>query len=150
MKSIVLALVAVLSLATARAQVDPASWKFTAKKISDKVYEVQMVATLKSGWHLYSQTQPKNAIAYPTKVGFTNNPLIMRAGNVKEVGKMEKFHDASTNSTAYQYANTVTFVQKVTLKTAAKTALSGTVEYQTCDDKQCLPPKKVPFNVPLG
>ncbi|WP_300597054.1 protein-disulfide reductase DsbD domain-containing protein [Niabella sp.] len=150
MKSIVLGLLAVLSLATARAQDDPASWKFTAKKISEKVYEVQMTATLRSGWHLYSQTQPKDAIAYPTKVGFANNPLIVRTGNVKEVGKMEKFHDASTNSTAHQYANTVTFIQKVTLKAAAKTALSGTVEYQTCDDKQCKPPKKIPFNVPLG
>ncbi|WP_083927767.1 protein-disulfide reductase DsbD domain-containing protein [Niabella aurantiaca] len=150
MKRILLGLLTVLAFGSVKAQADPASWKFSAKKISAKVYEVKMVATLKSGWHLYSQTQPKGAIAYPTKVDFTNNPLIVRAGNVKELGKMEKFHDATTNSTAHQYANTVTFVQKVTLKAPAKTSLSGTVEYQTCDDKQCLPPKKVPFNVPLG
>ncbi|MBZ4188261.1 protein-disulfide reductase DsbD domain-containing protein [Niabella beijingensis] len=150
MKYVLIGLLSVLAFGTVKAQGDPASWKFSAKKISEKVYDVQMVATLKSGWHLYSQTQPKGAIAYPTKVDFTNNPLLIRTGNVKELGKMEKFHDATTNSTAHQYGNTVTFVQRVTLKAPAKTALSGTVEYQTCDDKKCLPPKKVPFNVPLG
>ncbi|SDD09442.1 protein-disulfide reductase DsbD domain-containing protein [Niabella drilacis] len=150
MKRILLGVLAIWAFGTAMAQTDPASWKFSAKKISEKVYEVQMVATLKGGWHLYSQTQPKDAIAYPTKVDFTNNPLIVRTGGVKEVGKMEKFHDASTKSTTHQYSNTVTFVQRVTLKAAAKTSVSGTVEYQTCDDKKCLPPKTLPFNIPLG
>ncbi|MGJ7033640.1 protein-disulfide reductase DsbD domain-containing protein [Niabella hirudinis] len=150
MKHILVGLLCVMAFGSTMAQVDPASWKFSAKKISNKVYEVQMVATLKSGWHLYSQTQPKDAIAYPTKVGFANNPLIVRTGSVKELGKMEKFHDATTKSTTHQYANTVTFVQRVTLKAAAKTSVSGTVEYQTCDDKKCLPPKTIPFNVPLG
>jgi len=150
MKRILLGILSVLAFGGVMAQTDPASWKFSAKKISEKVYEVQMVATLKSGWHLYSQTQPRDAIASPTRVDFTNNPLIVRTGNVKEVGKMEKFHDASTKSTAHQYSNTVTFVQKVTLKASAKTAVSGTVEYQTCNDEKCLPPKKIPFNVPLG
>ncbi|ANH83651.1 hypothetical protein A8C56_02155 [Niabella ginsenosidivorans] len=140
---------AVLTVAAARAQ-DPASWKFSSKKVGDKVYEVHMVATLQNGWHLYSQQQPKEAIAYPTKFDFTKNPLVVRTGSVKEMGKMQKVHDAATNSTAYQYGNTVTFVQKVTLKANAKTSLSGTVEYQTCDDKKCLPPKKVPFHIPLG
>lgn len=150
MKSILLGLLAIVMVNSASAQLDPASWKFSAKKVGDKVYEVQMVASLKSGWHVYSQNQPKGAIAYPTKFDFTANPLVVRSGSVKEVGKLEKAYDATTKSTAHQFGNTVTFVQKVTLKANAKTALSGTVEYQTCDDKQCLPPKKVKFNVPLS
>ncbi|HEX7757100.1 MAG TPA: protein-disulfide reductase DsbD domain-containing protein [Niabella sp.] len=150
MKNVLFGLLAVLAVVTVQAQADPASWKFSSKKVGDKAYEVQMVATLQSGWHLYSQQQPQGAIAYPTKIDFTNNPLVVRTGSVKEVGKMQKAHDATTNSTAYQYGNTVTFVQKITLKANAKTALSGTVEYQTCDDKKCLPPKKIVFNIPLG
>ncbi|HNU88619.1 MAG TPA: protein-disulfide reductase DsbD family protein [Ferruginibacter sp.] len=50
---------------------------------------------------------------------------------------------------ANQYSNEVDFVQKVKLKTAAKTNISGSVEYQTCDDKKCLPSKKVTFNLAL-
>ena len=42
---------------------NPVSWAFTSKKISDKVYEIHMIATIQPGWHLYSQNQPKDAIA---------------------------------------------------------------------------------------
>lgn len=134
----------------ATAQVDPVSWKFTTKQISPKVYEVHMIATLKPGWHIYSQTQPKDAIALPTEFSFTKNPLMNFDGKVKEVGKVEKFYDKTIKASANQYSKTVSFVQKVTLKAAVKTTLAGTVEYQTCDDVKCLPPKKVPFKVSIG
>ncbi|HMR85799.1 MAG TPA: protein-disulfide reductase DsbD family protein, partial [Niabella sp.] len=107
-------------------------------------------AVMQSGWHLYSQTQPSDAINIPTQFVFAANPLVTLTGKVAEVGKMEKFRDATVGASANQYSKTVTFVQKVTLKAAAKTNISGTVTYQTCDDKQCLPPKKVPFKVDLG
>ncbi len=143
----------VFALGTAffsQAQLNPVSWKFSSKKISDKVYEVHITATMDNGWHLYSQTQPKDAIAMPTAFVFNKNPLATPSGALKEVGKMEKFHDASLGVSANQYSKTVNFVQKVTLKAAVKTNISGTVTYQTCDDKQCLPPKKVPFKIDLG
>ncbi len=133
-----------------QAQTDPVSWKFSAKKISEKVYDVYMTANLKPGWHIYSQTQAKDAIALPTEFSFTANPLMSFAGKVKEVGKMEKFYDNTLKASANQYSKTVSFVQRVTLKAAVKTNLAGVVEYQTCDDKKCLPPKKVPFKVPVG
>lgn len=150
MKKLVFLLAAVLIVAAAQAQLNPVSWKFTSKKISAKVYEIHMTAVMDNGWHLYSQTQPANAISIPTKFSFTGNPLVKLEGAVKEVGKMEKFHDATLDASANQYSKTVNFVQKITLKAAAKTNISGTVTYQTCDDKQCLPPKKVPFKVDLG
>jgi len=40
-------------------------------------------------------------------------------------------------------------VQVVKLKAKAKTNIAGVVEFQTCDDKKCLPPKKVNFNIPI-
>lgn len=150
MKKILFFLAAVLVVGAVQAQLNPVSWKFTSKKISDKVYEIHMTAVMDNGWHLYSQTQPKNAISMPTKFSFTGNPLVKLEGAIKEVGKMEKFHDATIDASANQYSKTVNFVQKVSLKAAAKTNISGTVTYQTCDDKQCLPPKKVPFKIDLG
>ncbi|MEE6187152.1 hypothetical protein PIECOFPK_00280 [Mycovorax composti] len=150
MKNILLAIVAVFTLTATYAQLKPVSWKFSSKKISDKEYEIHMTATIKNGWHLYSQTQPKGAIAIPTKFVFVNNPLVVLKGNVAEVGKLEKYQDPILKVTANQYSNSVTFVQKVTLKAPAKTNVSGNVTFQTCDDKQCLPPEKVSFNVSLG
>ncbi len=149
MKKITILLAAVLMTAVLHAQLNPVTWTFTAKKIADKTYEVHVKATIESNWHLYSQTQPEDAIAEPTVISFTSNPLLSLEGKIKEDGKMEKFHDAKLDLSANQYASSVDFVQVVKLKSNAKTSLNGTVRFQTCDDKKCLPPKTVNFSVPL-
>lgn len=131
------------------AQPNPVKWTFSAKKIADKQFEVEMKAVILPGWHLYSQQQPEDAIAIPTEFVLNQNPLLSLKGKIKEVGKMERYKDATLGVSANQYAGQVSFVQIVELKAKVKTALSGTVEYQTCDDEKCLPPKKVPFTIPL-
>jgi DsbC/DsbD-like thiol-disulfide interchange protein len=127
----------------------PVSWSFNSKKLSDKTFEVHLTADIQSGWHLYSQDQPSDAIAIPTSVTINNNPLLKLDGKVKEVGKMEKFTDKNLGVSAHQYSNKVDFVQVVKLKSTAKTNVSGSVEFQTCDDKKCLPPKTVNFSIAL-
>jgi hypothetical protein len=143
-----LILVMILTLAV-KAQLNPISWTFTAKKLSDKAYELHITALIQSGWHLYSQTQPDDAIAEPTLVSFNKNPLLTLEGKIKEEGKLEKFHDAKLDISANQYSAKVNFVQVVKLKAKAKTRLSGSVRFQTCNDEKCLPPKTVTFNVTL-
>jgi len=132
-----------------RAQ-SPVSWAFTAKKLADKKYEVHITATVQSGWHLYSQVQPADAVINPTSIVFNSNPLLATEGKIKETGKVEKFHDEKLGISANQYAGTVDFVQVIKLKAKAKTNLAGVVEFQTCDDKKCLPPKKVNFSIPIN
>jgi hypothetical protein len=83
-----LALVFSVTLA-ANAQLNPVTWSFTATKVSDKTYEIHMKATMQTTWHLYSQTQPADAIAIPTTFTINANPLFTKEGKIKEVGKME-------------------------------------------------------------
>jgi hypothetical protein len=141
--------VIILAALTSQAQLNPVSWTFSTKKIADKTYEIHMTATMQNKWHLYSQTQPDDAIAIPTTFTINPNPLFSLEGKIKEVGKMEKFHDAKLDLSANQYSNTVNFVQVVKLKANVKTNFSGNVEFQTCDDEKCLPPKTVNFNVAI-
>jgi hypothetical protein len=131
-----------------RAQ-SPVSWSFNSKKVSEKTYEVHLIANIQSGWHLYSQDQPSDAIAIPTSVTINNNPLLKLDGKVKEVGNLEKFQDKNLGISAHQYSNKVDFVQVVKVKSTAKTNVSGSVEFQTCNDKKCLPPKTVNFDIAL-
>jgi hypothetical protein len=128
---------------------NPVQWSFTSKKISDKVFEVHLTANIQSGWHLYSQEQPADAISIPTEIVFNSNPLISIDGKPKELGKMEKFKDQRLGISANQYKDQVDFVQKLRLKLNAKTNITGSVQYQVCDDKKCLPPKTLSFNVVL-
>ena len=128
---------------------NPVTWSFTSKKLTDDSYEIRMTATIEKKWHLFSQTQPDDAVASPTAFTITSNPLIELVGKVKEVGKLEKFHDKELDISAYQYSDKVEFVQTIKLKGKVKTSFNGSVEYQTCDDKKCLPPKTVNFKVAL-
>jgi aspartate-semialdehyde dehydrogenase len=150
MKKLFAILVLVGAAGIANAQIlKPVLWSFTSKKIADKTYEIHLSATIQSGWHLYSQTQPADAINNPTEIHFNNNPLITLDGKTKETGKMEVYTDKRLGISANQYANSVEFVQKVKLKANAKTNISGSVEFQTCDDKKCLPPQTLSFNLQL-
>jgi thiol:disulfide interchange protein DsbD len=128
---------------------NPVSWSFNSKKISDNVYEIQMTATIQQGWHLYSQAQPKDAIAQPTSFVFNKNPLLEFDGKVKEAGNLEKFKDKELDISANQYSRKVVFTQKVKLKGKAKTNVTGKLTYQTCDDVKCLPPKTVNLSIAL-
>jgi ABC-type phosphate/phosphonate transport system substrate-binding protein len=136
-------------LSTNAQMLNPVQWSYTAKKIADKTYEVHLTATIQNTWHLYSQTQPADAINQPTEILFKKNPLIVLNGKIKEVGKMELFKDEKLKISANQYAEKVDFVQKVKLKSNTKTNLVGSLEYQTCDNKKCLPPKKIDFTIAL-
>jgi len=150
MKKIIFGLLLMTTAGIVHAQVlNPVQWSFTSKKTGDKTYELHLTANIQSGWHLYSQTQPANAINIPTEILFNINPLVSMDGKVKEAGKMEVYKDTRLGISANQYKDQVDFVQKVKLKVNTKTNISGTVEYQTCDDKKCLPPAKMPFNLAL-
>ncbi len=148
MKKIAFFVLTLLAGSFAFAQ-SPVSWSFTSKKINDKSYEVHLIATLESGWHLYSQNQPADAIAIPTSFNFSKNPLLDFNGKVKEVGKLEKYKDEKLGIAANQYSQKVDFVQLIKIKGSAKTNITGKLEYQTCDDKKCLPPKTINFSVAL-
>lgn len=128
---------------------NPVSWSFSSKKISDNVYELQIVGTIQQGWHVYSQNQPKDAIAQPTTFVFNKNPLLQFDGNVKEIGNLEKFKDKELDISANQYSNKVTFIQRVKLRGKAKTNITGKLTYQTCNDEKCLPAKTINLSITL-
>ena len=133
---------------------DPVHFDYSIKKINDTKVEVHLTATMDEGWHIYSQTQPQEAIAEPTKIIFNKNPLLIISGKPKEIGTIQKYEDKQAGIVQYQYSF-VEFVQQVTLKSNSKadpshtlrTNISGTITYQACTDQMCLPPKTVSFSI---
>jgi Disulphide bond corrector protein DsbC len=144
-----LLLVLLLAPAGIMAQVkNPVKWNYSAKKLSTGKYELHMTATVEKGWHLYSQNTPEGG-PVPTSFTFTKNPLVTMDGKVKEVGKLETHFEKLFDVDVKQYSDKVDFVQTVTVKGNVKTNMAGKVEYMLCNDKECLPPKKVDFSIPL-
>lgn len=127
---------------------NPVKWTYSSKKIADKTYEIHITALVDDHWHIYSQDAGEGPV--PTSFAFTKNPLLTLQGKVSEVGKLEKSFDKNFNSELKFYEKQVDFVQKVKVKTAASTVVKGTVTFMVCNDRQCLPPKDIPFSVKLG
>jgi len=127
----------------------PVKWSYTATKLAAGLFEVHLTASIQSGWHVYAQQQPNDAIALPTSIHFTKNPLLLMQGNLKEIGEKEEFKDADLGISAFQYEQKVDFVQQVKLKIKGKTNLSGSITYQACTNEKCLPPATTNFSINL-
>ena len=127
----------------------PVTWTYSTKKISDKVYEVHLKANIQSGWYLYAQEQSEDFLGNPTSVKFNKHPLILLSGKTTEVGKLEKSKDPVLEIESGYYSDKVDFVQKITLRSNAKTTVSGSIEFQTCTNEKCLPPATVSFSVAI-
>lgn len=142
-------LVSLFTLGIAFAQIEnPVKWSYTAKKISDKEYDVYITASIDTKWHLYAQDAGEGP--EPTTINFTKNPLVTNVGKTKEQGKLEKEYDNNFNSVLKFYSTKVSFVQRVKLKANVATVIKGSVSFMVCNDKKCLPPKSIPFSVNVG
>ena len=135
-----------LAMAQSNKQV---SWAYSTKKVADKTYEVHMTATVGGDYHIYSQ-HPGGDGPIPTTFKFTKNPLIVPAGQVKEVGKVVRKLESAWGYKVLYYEKTVDFVLTVKTKSNVKTSLTGTVEFMVCNEHECLPPSDVDFKVNIG
>lgn len=133
----------------AGAQIEnPVKWTFKSKKINAQTWQIQIIASIESGWHLYAQEAGEGPV--PTTFKFKNNPLVTTSGKVKEVGKLRKSFDRNFNSELKYYENQVSFVQTVSIVGKAATDVKGIVEFMVCNDHECLPPKQVDFKIEVG
>ena len=133
MKKISILFLSLFAVLVVSAQIEnPVKWSYTAKKVSDKVYDVYVTATLDPQWHIYAQDAGEGP--EPTTLSFLKNPLVTVDGKTREVGQLEKQFDKNFNSTLKFYSNTVSFVQRVKTKSAVATVLKGAVNYMVCND----------------
>lgn len=144
--TLVLSLLFFTSLGAFAQLEDPISWSYVAKKTSPTEATVYIKATLEEKWHLYSQaTKPGG----PTKTTFTFTPskdytLVGKTIEPKPIAKFEKVF----NMNVLYFEDEVVFQQKIKLNKGT-TVVKGKVEFGVCDDKSCLPPTEVTFNVPV-
>jgi hypothetical protein len=149
MKRSFLVIFILVSIGSLNAQIlNPVKWAFSAKKIADKTFEIHITALVDDTWHIYSQDAGEGPV--PTSFKFAANPLLVLQGKVKEIGKLEKSYDPNFKSELKYYEQKVDFVQKIKSRSSATTVIKGTVSFMVCNDRQCLPPKDIPFSIKVG
>ena len=142
-----LALTAALMLTLgAFAQIEnPVKWSYAAKRTSATEATVFIKAAIEPGWHIYSQHikddgPTKTVFTYPTSKDYT---LVGKTVEPKAVVKFDKQFKMNIGF----FENEVVFQQKVKLKSAKATTVKGQLEFGVCNDRKCLPPDEVAFNV---
>lgn len=146
MKFAALALITVVTL-YASAQ-KPVRWKFSAKRIADKTYEIHLTARIEQPWHLYSAKTPAEGPT-PARIEFSPNPIITLSGKIREEGKLISTNEKLFGVNVNYYEDAVDFIQVVKIKSNGKTSVTGYIQYMVANATQSLPLTTQSFNIAL-
>lgn len=149
MKKLSVLLLAVLVTAYGFSQ-PKVAWSYVATKVKEKTYELRIIATIPSGWFIYSQKQPEESVSAPVSITITKSPLLKIPDTpFQEDGKLIRKRYPTLGYTANTYQDTVAFIKEITLKADVKTNVEGIVHFQACNDQICLPPEEFKFSISL-
>jgi hypothetical protein len=147
MKKLILLFTVIIFSLSAHSQIlKPVTWSYAAKKISKTEAVVYMKATIDQGWHIYSQNL-KDGGPVKTTFTFPAAKTYTLIGKTIEPKAITRYEDTFQMNVSF-FEKSVVFQQKVKLK-GTSAIVKGTVEFMTCDDKQCQPPEEISFSIPV-
>lgn len=119
---------------------EPVKWEAEVEKISDTEYNLVFKANIDKGWYIYSQNrQEEDGFAPETFFEFRNQDKnYKRIGSTSEPSVAPIF-DEIFEENVVKFKNQAIFKQKIALLNADFNQVEVFVEYQTCDNKKCIP-----------
>ena len=135
------------SLSSNAKMLEPVKWSFKIKMTGENTAELQCIATIDQGWHLYSQHLPADG-PLPTEFKFDKTPGVEYIGGVVEPLGREEYDEMFKLKIKF-FDKSAVFSQKVKLNNAKPVVIKGELSYQTCDDVSCVPgDAEFSFNLP--
>jgi thiol:disulfide interchange protein DsbD len=126
------------------------TWAFGQEKIqwdfslnSSRCIEAK--AQIETGWHIYSIHLEPEAGPVPTQITLEKNKAVNLTDPWMEVGQMIEHFDPNFGATVHYFEKEYTLIAPVFVK--KPTTVKGELTYMLCDDKRCLPPKTIPFEI---
>jgi Disulphide bond corrector protein DsbC len=145
MKKIFFTFLSAFIIHTSFAQIlNPVKFNYSTVIKGNHQYEIHIKASVEPRWHIYSIYNPDGG-AQATALIFSNAKIV---GKAKEKGKIKTVFEKEFKVNQKFFEQNVDFVQTVKVDPGTK-KVSGTIEYMVCNDKQCLPPKTVAFDITL-
>ena len=140
LKGVLLVLAALLGLfAPAAAQIrQPVKWEVSSKKVKKNVYEITATGSIRTGWHIYD-LQDYDGGPNPT-VFTVSGEAIEADGAAKITSKIDREFDDVFGMEIGTCEGPVTIVQKVKALQEGPCDVNVHIEWQACNDGNCLPP----------
>ncbi|MEX2369522.1 MAG: cytochrome c biogenesis protein CcdA [Bacteroidales bacterium] len=137
----------IISIVALAQPIDPVNWDFKAEQKDANEFELVFKASIDPPWHLYSAYVPENG-PIPTTPSFDKTGDFVLSANLIEVTKPKVKYDEGFQMDVGTISGSAEFRQTVIL-TGASATITGSVEYQVCDDVNCLPPAYEEFSFEL-
>ena len=125
---------------------NPVKWSFKSEKISSKNYNLVFEATIDTDWHLYGLNIPENG-PIATSIIFTDTTGFKITGKPVSVINPEIKFDPVFGFDLELYSNKAIFKQQIEKISKEDLIVKGYVEFMSCDDQRCLPPKEAEFEL---
>ena len=139
MKRITLLTSVILALAySLSAQVvDPVKWKNSSKLLEGDTASITFEAKIDMNWHLYSQYFEEGG-PVRTTFYFDESEKFELIGLPSESPEPEEVMDEVFNMKVKYFSHQATFEQKIRLLTEESFTITGSIEYQVCQDDKCV------------
>ena len=127
------------------------TWVFSQEKIHwsfDYVAfpaSIQISAKIESGWHLYALDLDPNVGPVPTQIVLEKNKLVKEVAPFTASVPAKKSYDANFGAELSYYEQEFHAYNRLQVK--KPTTVKGELTYMLCDDKRCLPPQTIPFEI---
>ena len=118
-------------------------WEFN---YNEKTNQVEIVANIDEGWHLYSQHIQNDVGPIPTSITFKSSDDFQLIGAVVEPKPIQKY-DENFEATLDFFEHNAEFTQKIEVK--ENTWIEGFITYMVCNETMCLPPVDLPFSIEI-
>ncbi len=149
MKQLIFSIVSLFLAFSLAAQPAPVEWTFEATRVQGQEYELVFTAIVEDGWYIYSQHLDEGG-PIPTSFTFQESAHYTLLGQAEEEGPhRQEGMDELFGMNVVKYGERVVFKQRIRVSDASR-PVEGQLEFMTCDDNRCLPPRTVNFRIPLS
>ena len=110
---------------------------------------VQIIATVKDGYHVQANP-PSDEYRIPTKLDLAAPDGIIFGSPVYPIAESHRLQGADQELSTYSGRFSIDLPITVNSKlTTGNLTLKGSLRYQACDSRRCLPPASVPIDIVL-
>ena len=122
------------------AQEKPVTWTTKAEKISDTEFYLIVDGAIQPQWNIYSQFLESQDGPVPTTLQFLADG-IETVGKTEESGHKKEGFDEMFGMNVVKYSEHVVFKQRIKLLKKDLKKVAVTINYMSCNNELCLPPK---------
>ena len=150
MRYLKLLILALLLSAPAFGQMhQPVAWKAEAVQLEDNTWEIRATGTITGDWHIYDLTDYGSSGPNGTIFTIEDSGKVTLVGEPYISSKIHKGFDDAFGIEIGTCSSPVVICQKVELLQGGQVTVPVTIEWQACNDENCIPPDDVTINVTL-